>query len=54
MEERQIIAEPLHINKAVSNLSDEEWEVALKRYHVIAPIINNERGVSIVAIANQK
>jgi hypothetical protein len=41
MEDRQIIAEPLTINKVVSNLSDEEWDVALKRYHVIPPIIIN-------------
>lgn len=37
--------------KAVSDLSDEEWQIAAKRYHIIAPIINNEADVSIERIA---
>lgn len=39
--------------KAVSDLSATEWQSAIKRYNIIAPIINNEANSSIEGVAKQ-
>lgn len=44
MEERQ---EDLLRSRTVSDLSDEEWKLALSRYHIIAPLLNNEPNASV-------
>lgn len=44
MEEQQ---EDLLRSKTVSDLSDEEWKLALSRYHIIAPLLNNEPNASV-------
>jgi len=33
--------------KAVSDLSDKEWDLAIERYGIIAPIINGEPKVTV-------
>lgn len=44
MEEQQ---DDLLRSKTVSDLSDEEWKLALSRYHIIAPLLNNEPNASV-------
>jgi putative transposase len=43
----------LNCNKAVSDLTDKEWEEAKYRYDIIAPIITNKRGATIQKISKK-
>nr|WP_067054268.1 Mu transposase C-terminal domain-containing protein [Mucilaginibacter sp. L294] len=40
-----------HVKKTVSDLTDDQWQLALKRYQIIAPIINNEPQITVAGIA---
>jgi putative transposase len=53
METPTLTKESLNKVKAVSDLSENDWQTAIGRYHIIAPIINNLPGVSVAGIARQ-
>ncbi|PTQ92278.1 putative transposase [Mucilaginibacter yixingensis] len=46
-------AAPVNGIRALSNLSNAEWEVALKRYYIILPLIDNEPGFTIASVARK-
>lgn len=44
---------PVNTARELSHLSDADWNAALMRYHIIAPLLNNEPKVTINGIAKK-
>ncbi len=51
MEESELITESESKTKAVSDLKEDEWQKAITRYNIIAPIINHQPGFTVAGIA---
>jgi len=48
--ENTLIRESINV-KTVSDLSEADWQIALKRYQIIEPLLNNEPGVTAELVA---
>lgn len=54
MEESKQIIENVSKTKVATDFTEEQWKVAMDRYHIIEPIINNKPEVSVASIARKE